>query len=443
MRRRSPIDISIYEDEIIADIRRFSHPLQDANDLDPLMQRIGDARIVMLGEASHGTHEYYVWRSHITKRLIKEKGFNFIAVEGDWPDCYKINRYIKGYMKGKKAKDVLHEFNRWPTWMWANWEIVALTEWLYEYNINHPMGNRVGFYGLDVYSLWESLEEIIKYLKNVDPHALQTAMKAFQCFEPYKDGEGWEYSHALRLVPELCETEVVNMLTEIQQKAPSYDSGVENVFSTEQNALIAVNAERYYRAMLQGGPDSWNVRDSHMEETLERLLDFHGEGSKAIVWEHNTHIGDANATDMADVGMRNIGDLARTHFKPEDVVLVGFGSFEGSVIAGKSWGDEMRVMNVPVAPRDSWEYLMHTASPENKLLITNNLMKEPYLSNRIGHRAIGVVYHPEFEYNGNYVPSVIPMRYDAFIHIDRTKALKPLHITPNGHLVPETYPFGI
>lgn len=431
------------KDQAITYIQERALPLKNADDLDPLMDRIGNARIVMLGEASHGTHEYYTWRSQITKRLIKEKGFNFVAVEGDWPDCYKLNRYIKGYTEDKHAQDVLHQFDRWPTWMWANWEIVALAEWMRQHNKNRARDKKAGFYGLDVYSLWESMDAIMQYLKRVDPNALEVAEKAFKCFEPYKSGEGWSYTNALRLVPELCETEVMNMLTEIHKKVPQYDSDMENVFSTEQNALVAVNAERYYRAMLAGGPDSWNVRDSHMEETLKRLLQFHGPQSKAVVWEHNTHIGDASATDMAEEGMFNIGELARRQYSPEELVLVGFGSYEGTVIAGKNWGDEMRVMQVPQGHKESWEFMCHAASPENKLLIMDDFHTEPFINEAIGHRAIGVVYHPEYEQYGNYVPSIMPLRYDAFIFIDRTNALHAMKMKPNGHLVPDTYPFGV
>lgn len=424
-------------------IRQNQRPLSTAADLDPLMKRIGDARIVMLGEASHGTHEYYTWRSQITKRLIQEKDFNFIAVEGDWPDCYSLNRYIKQYLAGKKAVDVLHQFNRWPTWMWANWEIVALAEWLYTYNNSLPNNRKIGFYGLDVYSLWDSMQAIKKYLEKVDPPALKVANEAFKCFEPYKKDDGSSYAYASRMVPELCETEVINLLKEIQQRMPGYDSDYEMAFSTEQNALVAVNAEKYYRAMVKGGAESWNVRDGHMEETLERLLNFYGRDSKVIVWEHNTHIGDSRYTDMADEGMYNTGELVRDKYPKEDVVLVGFGSYEGTVIASKSWGAPMRVMDVPKAKEGTWEHLLHQAGTENKLLLMDTLMNETFLEDRIGHRAIGVVYNPEHERYGNYVPSIMPMRYDAFIYIDKTAALHPLHIKTEIKGMPETYPFGV
>jgi erythromycin esterase len=432
------------EQEAISTIRQHAYNLPDMNALTPLWDRIGDARIVMLGEASHGTHEYYTWRTYITQQLIQQKGFNFIAVEGDWPDCYLLNRYVKNYpQSGKSAFDVLHGFDRWPTWMWANWEIAALAEWLYKHNHTLPANKKNGFYGLDVYSLWESLEFIMQYLRRVDPGALKVAVEAFQCFEPYRKEEGQGYARASQFVPELCESEVVDLLKTIQQKLPQYNTDHENVFSAEQNALIAVNAEKYYRAMIKGGPHSWNVRDRHMADTLERLLQFYGSGSKAIVWEHNTHIGDARATDMTDEGMFNIGELARLQHHEQGVVLVGFGSYQGSVIAGRGWGASMRKMELAPALKGSWEYLLHEAGGGNKLLIMDDFMDDTFMENHIGHRAIGVVYNPEYEKYGNYVPTILPLRYDAFIYLDETTALHPLHIEPGGNKIPDTYPFGV
>jgi erythromycin esterase-like protein len=433
------------EAEIVSSIKQWSYPLQNEKDLEPLFKRIDDARIVMLGEASHGTHEYYTWRNYITRRLIEEKGFNFIAVEGDWPDCYRVNRFIKGYdVDNKSSFKVLHAFNRWPTWMWANWETVSLADWLYQYNKILPANKKVGFYGLDVYSLWESIESIMHYLKKTDTAAYKIAEEAFHCFEPYREGEGRAYASAVRYVPELCENEVVQLLKEIRQKLPQYNTDHENVFSAEQNAMIAVNAEKYYRAMVEGGPHSWNVRDRHMADTLNRLLQFHGDHSKVIVWEHNTHIGDARATDMIEEGMFNVGELVRIQHQDKGVVLVGFGSYKGSVIAGRGWGSSMQAMQMPEARKGSWEYLLHEAGKENKLLLMEDFASnDQFMENHIGHRAIGVVYQPQYEKYGNYVPSILPLRYDAFIYLDETRALYPLHVVPDAHQVPETYPFGV
>ncbi|HET9279624.1 MAG TPA: erythromycin esterase family protein [Flavitalea sp.] len=429
---------------MITSIRERAHPVTNISQLDILMDRIGDAQIVMLGEASHGTQEYYTWRSHITERLVKEKGFHFIGVEGDWPDCYHLNRYIKNYeRKHENAFHVLKSFTRWPTWMWANWEIVALAEWICEYNKRLPANKKTGFYGLDVYSLWESMESIMQYLRGMDPAALKVAEDAFRCFEPYRKDEGQSYARASQFVPELCETEVVDLLKEIQHKLPQYNTDQENVFNAEQNALIAVNAEKYYRAMIKGGPHSWNVRDRHMADTLDRLLDFHGPGAKAVVWAHNTHIGDARATDMAAEGMFNIGELVRMKHHEKGVVLIGFGSYKGTVIAGRSWGAPMLTINVPKALPGSWEWLLHEAGVKNNVLIMDDFMDDLFMENQVHHRAIGVVYNPVFEKFGNYVPSILPMRYDVFIYLDETNALHPLHLQPNGHKVPDTYPFGV
>lgn len=445
MRRYFTKGVLFNEQEARHAINKFGHPLRDKTGLQPLFDRIGEARIVMLGEASHGTHEYYTWRAYITKKLIEEKGFNFVAVEGDWPDCYSLNRFVKGYdLADKGAFHVLHAFDRWPTWMWANWEIVAFAEWLRNHNEGRIANLKTGFYGLDVYSLWESMESIIDYLKKNDPSAVGLAEKAFYCFEPYKLDEGQSYARASRLVPELCEDEVVHLLQEIRSRLPSYNSDYENVFSAEQNALVAVHAERYYRAMVAGGPHSWNIRDRHMADTLNRLLTFHGKDSKAIVWAHNTHVGDARATDMVDEGMYNIGELARMEYKDEEVVLVGFGSYEGSVMAGKSWGAPMETMTMPEAQRGSWEHLLHSSASGNKLLIMDDFsMMDTFLEKHIGHRAIGVVYNSQYETYGNYVPTIMPLRYDAFIFLDDTRAVHPLHVEPDGTQMPETFPFGM
>ncbi|MCF8245032.1 MAG: erythromycin esterase family protein [Saprospiraceae bacterium] len=418
--------------------------LHDEKAIDALMDAIGSARCVLLGEASHGTHEYYTWRTELSKRLIEEKGFSFIAVEGDWPDCYRVNRYIKHYPEsGESAHEVLHAFNRWPTWMWANWEVVALAEWLYAHNRNLPANKKVGFYGLDVYSLWESLASIINYLEKVDPAAAETAKKAWVCFEPYIE-EGSDYARATvdQWVPASCETEVMDMLKEVLYKMPQYNTDHEAVMNTGQNAHVAVNAERYYRAMIQSGPGSWNIRDTHMMETLERLMEFHEPAGKAIVWEHNTHIGDARATSMRQYGMVNVGQLVRERYGVKNVFTIGFSSYEGHVIAGHKWDDVMRSMPVPPAKPGSWEHLLHQAGRYDRLMLMTPEVMKVLGDREFEHRAIGVVYHPDNEV-GNYVPSLMPRRYDAFLYLDETSALHPLHIQPDGHQIPETFPFGV
>jgi erythromycin esterase-like protein len=417
------------------------HPIENSKDLDALIGDIGDRPVVMLGEASHGTHEYYTWRAAISKRLIQEKGFNFIAVEGDWPDCYKINRYIKGYRDaGDNIEEVLKNFDRWPTWMWGNWEIAALAEWLKEYNKNLPVNKKVGFYGLDVYSLWDSMKEMMSYLENEDPQTARSVQKAIQCFEPYNEDEHM-YARSL-LNDHGCRDEVLAMLREIRMKAQYLDGDREAGFNTEQNALIAVNAEKYYSSMIGFDNESWNVRDRHMMETLDRLMKFHDEGAKGIVWEHNTHIGDARATGMSRAGMVNIGQLAREEYGEENVYLAGFASYQGTVIAGNGWGARMKVMKVPEARPKSIEAILHEKNMGNGYILFSEESDSLY-QNHINHRAIGVVYDPLKEKYGNYVPSVLSRRYNALIYIDKTRALHPLHLHANKHKLEATYPFNL
>ena len=418
------------------------YPLADSSELTPLLNDIGKRRVVMLGEASHGTHEYYTWRTAISKRLIEEKGYNFIAVEGDWPDCYKINRYVKGYKDaGENIRDILMGFDRWPTWMWSNWEVAALAECLREYNAGRPADKKVGFYGLDVYSLWDSMYAMMDYLLKEDPQAAQSVKKAIQCFEPFEENEQMYARYSL--TEHSCRDKVMALLKEIRTKAQFLDGDREAGFNTEQNALVAVNAEKYYTAMMGFDNESWNVRDRHMMETLDRLLKFHGAASKGIVWEHNTHIGDARATDMKRAGMVNIGQLAREEYGINQVYLAGFGSYQGTVIAGEEWGAPMQEMEVPEARPGSIEDVLDKESTEDRYLLFSEQQPAKLYHTDIKHRAIGVVYYPERERFGNYVPTVMSRRYDAFIFLDQTTALHPLHMQPHTEKMPDTYPFGM
>jgi erythromycin esterase len=408
-------------------------------DLAPLTTVAGDKKVVMLGEASHGTHEYYTWRTAISKQLIEQNNFNFIAVEGDWPDCYKLNRYVKGYKDaGNDVYDILKTFDRWPTWMWSNWEIAALAEWLRDYNKNLSAEKKIGFYGLDVYSLWDSMDAMVKYLDKEDPQASSSVKKAIQCFEPFRDAE---QSYAFSLNQHSCRDSVLSLLKEIRMKAQFLDGDREAGFNTEQNALIAVNAEKYYGSMMSFDDESWNIRDTHMMETLSRLMRFHGGKAKGIVWEHNTHIGDARATDMKHAGMINIGELARKAYGLYNVFLIGFGSYSGSVIAADEWGAPMEIMEMPPARDGSIESILHDKYGNNCYFIFNDETDNVFYE-RIKHRAIGVVYQPERERHGNYVPTIMNQRYDAFIFLDESRALHPLYLH-TGDQTPETYPFGV
>jgi len=444
---------------LAARVAAVAHPLASAADLDPLLERIGDARYVLLGEATHGTHEFYTWRTEITRRLVEEKGFSFVAVEGDWPACYRVNRYVKGYgAAGDDAESVLRAFDRWPTWMWANREVMALADLLRAHNAAQPAERRVGFYGLDVYSLWDSMREVVGYLERIDPEAAEAARRAYSCFDPYHADEQ-EYARATALVPTSCEREAIAMLQALRAKAPEYqDDGRDAFFCAEQNALVARNAERYYRAMVRGGGTSWNVRDGHMVETLDRLMAHHdrpGAGAKAVVWEHNTHIGDARFTNMHGAGMVNVGQLVReAHGESptdrEGVVLVGFGTHCGSVVAGRAWGAPMRRVAVPEARTGTWEDVLHRAADagagRDLLLVFDGSADGGIagLETVIEHRAIGVVYEPARERSGNWVPTVVPRRYDAFVYVDESRALDALHPDDAGDTGEmESFPSGM
>src|SRR4051812_34994626 len=400
---------------LIDDIRAAATPLREPRDLDRLMGRIGEARFVLLGEASHGTAEYYTWRAEISRRLIGEKGFRFIAVEGDWPSCDRLDQSIKGRADGD-AREALQAFDRWPTWMWANEEVAELADWLKAHNRGRH--EPVGFHGLDVYSLWDSLYAVLGYLRRVDPGAIDAARRAFRCFEPYGE-EAQEYARATaRLVPESCEQEAVALLAGIRRRAPAYrEDDRWGAFRAEQNAVVVRDAEAYYRAMVRGGPESWNVRDRHMHETLERLARFYGPASRGIVWEHNTHIGDARYTDMAEDGMVNIGQLARERWGEEDAVLVGFATHRGSVIAGRAWDAPFEPMDVPDARDGSWDDLLPGGGADDKLLISDGGGGGPLAEPR-GQRAIGVFSPPEYEPRGNSAPTALARRYDALLYID-------------------------
>ena len=418
-------DMHRYGDEVAA----IARPLTDEGDLDVLLDRIGDAKVVLIGEASHGTHEYYTWRAALTRRLIAERGFSFVAVEGDWPDCARVDAAVRG--TGAPPRAALHGYERWPTWMWANEEVVDFAEWLAVHN--RRTGAGAGFHGLDVYSLWESLREILVWLREHDPDRVADALAAYRCFEPYGEDPN-AYAWATRFVDATCENQVVRMLIGLRG----------GDFGVWQNAEAVAGAEHYYRAMVAGGSSSWNVRDRHMDATLARLLGHYGPEARAVVWAHNTHVGDANATDQARHGEVTIGSLARERFGADRVVLVGFGGHRGTVIAGHTWGAPMEMMPVPAARPGSIEDILHAEAPPQALFVFPPLRDRPdVLVDELPHRAIGVVYRPERDRWANYVPSVLGDRYDAFFWFDQTNAVRPLHPYRVDAREPETYPSGV
>jgi erythromycin esterase len=412
----------------VNDIAAIARPLRDEGDLDVLLDRAGDAKVVLIGEASHGTHEYYTWRDVLTRRLITECGFGLVAVEGDWPDCARVDAAVRGEPGAPgDPRAALLAYERWPTWMWANEEVVDFARWLRSYR------GEVGFYGLDLYSLWESLHEVLVWLREHDPSGVPAALQAYHCFEPFHEDPN-AYAYATRFADHNCEDAVVRMLVEMRGRTlPAW-----------QNAEVVAGAEHYYRTMVQGGPKSWNVRDRHFADTLDRLLEKHGDGARAVVWAHNTHVGDGRATDQARHGEVTLGELARDRYGADNVVLVGFGSYHGTVVAGRDWGSPMELMGVPPGRRGSLEDVLHECLPPESLMVFPPRDERPsLLGDELGHRAIGVVYRPERDSWGNYVPTVLGDRYDAFIWLDETHAVRPLHTLKVDRREPETYPSGM
>jgi erythromycin esterase-like protein len=433
--RNQPSAIQTADNPAVSALQRASRPLQTEQDLDPLLTAIGNSRYVLLGESSHGTAEFYQWRAAITRRLIQEKGFTMVAVEGDWPDAYAVNQYVQGKGSAGRAPEVLKAFNRWPTWMWANTDIAQLAEWMRGYNAQS--NQKASFYGLDVYSLWESLEQMTA-LQNTDPQTADLARQALKCFDGYR-GDEQAYA-AATLRGTRCNTPLNQLLSHVQSRYAATGKDTTS-FNIVQNAQVAVNAERYYYAMVRDDAESWNIRDRHMSATLDRLMQFHGPSSKIIVWAHNTHVGDARYTDMAQANMVNLGQLVRESHEKEGVYILGFGTYQGSVIAGRSWGASLQEMNVPASPAGSWDELIHHVTPDNKLVLLDQLRSEPTLTQTRGQRAIGVVYNPSRE-SGNYVPTKLTQRYDALAFFNKTKALTPLPVNSLGRKEASNAPVG-
>lgn len=413
-------------DEAVADqIRSIARPLTGVGDLDALVERVHSARLVCIGEASHGTSEFYGWRALLSRRLIEEHGFTWIGVEGDWPDCWRINRWVRGESdQDLDARGLLAGFERWPTWMWANHDVADFLTWLRSFNLARPVAARVGFYGLDVYSLWDSLWEIMTWLETNAPDSLPTALRAWHCFLPFGE-DPHRYARSTRIVPVTCEADVVGLLVEVRRRSRERLQD-EAMFDVVQNAEVAANAEYYYRTMVRGDRESWNIRDRHMVDTIERIAQRGGPSSKGLVWEHNTHVGDARATDMRREGMVNVGQLLRERQPAHSVALVGFACHRGSVLAASSWGAPEQAFTVPEARAGSLEARLHETLGAPAVLVFPDDRSGPWLSGWLGHRAIGVVYNPHRE-AGNYVPTRIGGRYDALIWLERTTALRPLH----------------
>jgi erythromycin esterase-like protein/predicted phosphoribosyltransferase len=434
-------------------LRDTAYPLAgSARDYDPLIGRIGEARFALLGEASHGTHEFYYERAEITKRLITEKNFNAVAVEADWPDAYRLNRYVRGTSDDVDAVEALSDFRRFPTWMWRNTVVVDFIEWLHAHNDALPTGaEKVGFYGLDLYSLHASMKAVLRYLEKVDPEAAKVARERYSCFDHVgEDTQAYGLMTRLNLS---CEEEVVRQLIDLQRRATDYvrrngGSDEDELFYAEQNAHLVKNAEAYYRSVFLEEVSSWNLRDRHMAETLEALagyLDRKVGRAKVAVWEHNSHLGDARATDMGARGELNVGQLTREKYG-RDAVLIGFTTHHGTVTAASDWGEPAERKRVRRAMAGSYEALFHAAGSDRFLLIMND---SDTMSKRLSvpqlERAIGVIYRPETERQSHYFRARLAEQFDVVLHFDETRAVRPLEWTAEWEAgeLPETFPFAV
>ncbi|HEY7749675.1 MAG TPA: erythromycin esterase family protein [Aestuariivirgaceae bacterium] len=443
------------EDAPVARILHSAHRLTGAaEDYDPLVKKITNARLALLGEASHGTHEFYEERAEITRRLIAEEGFAAVAVEGDWPDAFRVNRYVRGISRDVDAEEALSDFRRFPSWMWRNTVLVEFVEWLRAHNDKLPAGaSKVGFYGLDLYSLHASMKAVLRFLDKIEPEAARRARERYGCFDHFGyDAQVYGFMTRLNL-SQSCENEVVAQLLELKQRSAEFlrrDGRIdpEEHFQAEQNARVVKNAEAYYRAMYLEEVSSWNLRDRHMMETLEALdqhLSRSGKSAKIAVWAHNSHLGDARATAMSQRGELNIGQLVREKFGRQ-AVLVGFTTHHGTVTAASEWGGETERKRVRPALPGSYEEQFHQSGLARFLLIWDDIEKTSRTSIRPSlERAIGVIYRPQTERQSHYFQAHIAEQFDAVIHLDETRALEPLEYTSTWDVgeAPETFPFAV
>ena len=415
-------------------------------DVDALLRRIGDARVVLLGEASHGTGEFYRFRARVTKALIEQKGFTIVAVEADWPDAERVDEYVRGW--SDRPVREWQAFARFPSWMWRNEEVHSFVEWLRTYNEAREPAGRVGFYGLDLYSLYTSVHEVLNYLREKDPALEKIARARYGCLMPF-EGDPAQYGEAV--VTEQyrdCEGEAASMLQSLLRKRLGEGGEVgqregERLFDATRNAALVANAEQYYRTMFYGHVSSWNLRDTHMMETLQATLEFRGGGSKAVVWAHNSHLGDAAATRMGQMGEINVGHLCRKAFG-NAAYLVGFGTHTGTVAAASGWGGRVEKKVVRPSHPQSYERLMHDSGVPRFLLPlrTGSEALRHELTNPRLERAIGVIYRPETELQSHYFPAVLARQFDEYVWFDETEAVQPLGdaVAP---ALPHRHPFRL
>lgn len=442
--------------ELTSRIRQLAQPLDSRPDqYHGIMELVGDAEIVMLGEASHGTHEFYNIRADITRQLIEEKGFSAVAVEGDWPDCYRLNRYVRGFGNDRDARSALADFKRFPMWMWRNTVVEEFIAWLRMYNEGRPFYRQAGFYGLDMYSLYASTKAVIDYLDKVDPRAAAEARKRYGCFDHFDhlSGDGQRYGYDVRFgLRKDCEDEAVEQLLELFYAGEEYlfRDGVpaeEERFSVEQNARVVKSAESYFRNMFSEHVNLWNLRDEHMVDTLTELRAHlssqPARPAKIVVWAHNSHLGDARATEMGRYGEINVGQLTRQRYG-EQVRLIGFTTYRGTVSAATDWDAPVEQIHVRPGLNGSYEKLLHEVGIPAFFLPLRGQDYPPELERQRLERAIGVIYQPQTERQSHYFQASLPSQFDGVIHIDESRALEPLDRTSEQeHREPETYPYGV
>lgn len=419
----------------------------------PLLDLIGGSRFALIGEASHGTYEFYQERAEITKQLILEKNFDAIVVEADWPDAYRVNRYVRGNSADRNADIALSDFKRFPSWMWRNQVMLDFVNWLREHNDGQPPQRKVGFYGMDLYSLFTSINAVLSYLEQVDPAAAARARYRYACFDHFGESmQAYSYAAAFDL-DKSCEDAVVAQLVELTKRAADYDrytgrDDPDALFHAEQNAILVKDAEEYYRTMLHSRVSSWNLRDRHMVQTL-RALDVHLAGTHSLpriaVWAHNSHLGDASATEMGmEHGEWNVGQLMRDHYG-NAAALIGFSTYKGTVTAASEWDGPAECMQVRAGLAGSCEALFHSIGHSRFLLrLRGNRELSALLASPRLQRAIGVIYRPETERRSHYFHMQLAKQFDAMIHIDETTAVAPLEPGAEWTMreAPETYPSG-
>jgi erythromycin esterase-like protein len=438
----------------MTDARRTIRELNGSRrDYDELLEMVGDAQFVLIGEASHGTHEFYRDRAKITMRLIAEKGFSAVAVEADWPDAYRVNRYVRAMSEDREPVEALGDFKRFPTWMWRNADVLDFVGWLREFNDRISATNeKVGFYGVDLYSLFTSMEAVIQYLEKVDPAAAGRARQRYACFDHFgEDSQAYGYATTFG-VTQSCEDEVVAQLVEFRRKAAEYatrDGHIppDEAFFAEQNARLVTNAERYYRSMFGGRASSWNLRDTHMTDTIDALANHirrNGREPRIVVWEHNSHLGDARATEMGRGGEINVGQLIRERHG-EKARLIGFSTYTGTVTAASDWDGPAERKSVRPGLRGSYEELFHGWGVPDFYLPLRGNRAVSSLEAPLLQRAIGVIYVPHTERMSHYFHTSLPRQFDAMIHFDTTRAVEPLERWPLEFTAeaPETYPSAI